>query len=247
MIYTFALWGLFLGFAAQDNPVKILDLTEVESVDPDRMFFPGIFEVGIPSYYDGPIHSLPAMSLEVNLDKASYVIGEEFTYKIRLKNISEIDIRIPLYLDGTKIIPPGDKMTPRELGLVEIYASLRIDETDKRDMELYGNRHHSPLSRIMMYGSDKIDSSIITLNPNESIEIKYKGRWTTEDQIFLEEDAKDKVVLHVSADWRYNSGFYRTLNDVPYDYKTKSEPIQIELIIPSKEEKAKEEKTKEEK
>lgn len=239
MIYTLALLGLFLGFTAQDNPVKILDLTEAEMIYPNRDYIPIPSRVGIPAGFEGPRYSLPAMSLEIIFDKNSYIIGEEFTYEIRLKNISDTDIRIPLEPDGPRIDPDGEKM-PREIGLVEIYSKLDIDENSekiKADEKKFGNSMYGPIASFALYGSDKIDGSLVTLNPGESIVIRNKGkRGWAEDNIFSEEELKDKIIIHVSAVLNFNAGFYRTLKDVPYDYKVKSESIPIEIIIPPNEE-----------
>ena len=245
MIYTLALWGLFFGFAAQDSPIKILDLREAEMIYPDRVFGPSLFQVGIPSGLGIPIHALPALSLDVKFDKASYVIGEEFTYELRLKNISEIDIRIPLESNGPKIVPGGDVMTSKEIGLIEISAILNIDENIEINKEHPNiTSEYSFLSLFGLYGSDKIESSFMTLNQGESILIKYKGRWremddesTTSGKIYMKEEKEGKIVIHVNAEWRFRSGLYRTLKDVPYNYITKSESIPIEIIIPPKKDK----------
>jgi len=244
------LCGLLSGFAAQDNPVRILDLTEAEMTYPsDRIFLSSPFQVGIPSNLGIKPYILPALSLEIKFDKTSYIMGEEFVYEIRLKNISEIDIRIPLDPDGDKIVPKGNK-PPREVGLIETYAKLTVDENRekvKADEKEYGSSLYGPLISFALYGLEKIESSFTTLNPGESMVIRHKGRWNEKVEgeyvlgaIFSEEELKDKVVVHVSAEWSFSCGLYRTLKDVPYNYITRSESIPIEVIIPAKKDKKEE-------
>jgi len=216
------LYFLFFAVEVQNQYVDILDLTTGDKIISSAHMTWGTG--------GGSNHSRPMVSVTLKLDKERYVLGEEFTYEIGIKNISGKEIQIPWDTDGDKINNGNTSYSYEDLpaGFMKVSASLWIRNDDD-------NRNDSLLESNRLYGSDAFTSSIKILKPEESVMIRATGRWNRDklnDNILSRVNDNSSVTLEIYVFWHFSYG----IDIIAYKDASYSTPIKIELEIPPDEE-----------
>ena len=201
--------------AAQERPAGILDLTMETIAVADLRSGGG---VGISE------QDPHAVEVSFSMDKSRYRTDEEFSYEIKVRNISGKDLEVPWRTDGPTVV-----MDPPKRPSGFLYASVGLEN--------HGTHHRSVVA-LGLYGSNEAPSSKKTLRPGDFVLIRGVGSWDTYlmyDKWLAYgpvDDSQRERTVNVNAYWRYKEGF----DDISYRAYADSEKIQIELVMHSDEE-----------
>jgi hypothetical protein len=151
----------FLLTAGQVQEDSFLDLTKVRP-RPEKKIGGG--DINVSGGNDTRSPTLPIRITLLGLSERSYEMGDEMLYDVVITNVGQHDVVIPWspYQDEIK---PDENYPP---GYLVGCFGLVIKDRILGEQVIYGP---------VLYGSDRVPSSLKKLRPNQTVRIRASSHW----------------------------------------------------------------------